>query len=559
MLTVATNTSFTRGIVVYHKITMQRDGKNPYLRLKKDRLEITTKGRKYLDGIVTSTDGTVYAFYGKASPLMVAAAMARLSRRGSDLREIFLDEFALSGDKDATGLIQRVVTAFGDDSVQQLIGMHLVVEDASNLLTKLLEWGRFAAYLEQSTRYIYYDQKNAAGDYKYYVPENLDTKTKAEYKKVNDQIFGIYSKMVRELTDYVRAKTSEPPDPREKIAWSGATRAQACDAIRAVLPVATKSTVGIFGSSQAIESLILHLLSEELLEPRLVGQQILAEARKVIPAFLERTDNPERGGAMTAYHANTRANSRLLARKKLSPKSKDYEDSVKLLDYWPKNELDLVPHLLFRESTLSTEELKKQISKLPIAQKQKIFDEYIGTRLNRRNKPGRAFEIPHYLWEVTADYGTFRDLQRHRVVDAFEWQNLGIDYGYGVPELVVEAGLDKEFRECFELAEGLYHQLIKKGYEAEAQYGVLFGHRMRYRFGLNARAAFHFIELRSTPQGHPGYRKIVNEMHELLSKVHPRIAEAMRFVNKDEDPELTRMAAELATQYKLAKLDKLSP
>lgn len=535
---------------------MPPDDKNPYLKVKNNRLEITAKGRNYLDGIVTSTDGPVYAFYGKASPLMVAAAMARLSRRGSDLREIFLDEFALTGDKDAAGLIQRVVTAYGDDSVQQLIGMHLVVEDASNLLTKLLEWGRFAAYLEQSTRYIYYDQKDAAGNYKYYTPENLDAITKTEYTKVNNQIFGIYSKMVRELTDYVRAKTNEPTNPREKLAWNGATRAQACDAIRSVLPVATKSTVGIFGSSQAIESLILHLLSEDLLEPRLVGQQILNEARKVIPAFLERTDNPERGGATTAYHANTRAAARSMAGKKLAKKSQSYKDSVKLLDYWPKDELDLVPHLLFGESSLSTDELKKQIGKLPIAQKQKIFDEYVGRRLNRRHKPGRAFEIPHYLWEITADYGTFRDLQRHRVVDAFEWQNLGIDYGYDIPELANEAGLAQQFEQCFELAEGLYKRLVAKGYEQEAQYASLFGHRMRYRFGLNARAAFHFIELRSTPQGHPGYRKIVGEMHELLSKVHPRIAGAMQFVNKDEDPELTRMAAELATQYKLAKLDK---
>ena len=125
---------------------MKNEG-NPYLKETKGRLKITPAGQKYLDELVTNSGGPVYAFYGKASPLMVAAAMARLSRRGSDTREIYLDEFALTGDKDAAGLIHRVVTAFGDDSVQQLVGLHIVVEDASNLLTKLLEWGRFAAYL----------------------------------------------------------------------------------------------------------------------------------------------------------------------------------------------------------------------------------------------------------------------------------------------------------------------------------------------------------------------------------------------------------------------------
>ena len=534
-----------------------KNEKNPYLKLVGKRLEITPLGLKHLDEVVTSSDGPVYAFYGKANPLMAAAAMARLSRRGSDLREIYLDEFAASDESSATGLIHRVVTAFGDDSVQQLIGLHLVVEDASNYLTKLLEWGRFAAYLEQSTRYIYYDEKNPQGEFKYYTPSNLDKKTTAAYKKAHDQIFTIYSEMVHVLTDYVRQKVPEPKVDREKIAWRGATKAQACDAIRPVLPVSTKSTVGIFGSSQAIESLILHLLSEELLEARQTGQAILEQARKVIPAFLERTDRPDRGGATTAYRANTKNSMDSLVKKYLPTKSADFKKEVVLVDYWPSDELDVVPYLLFNESNLSSGELEKASKRLTLKQKQNILDAYLGQRLNRRHRPGRAMEIPHYLWEITADYGTFRDLQRHRVVDAFEWQRLSTDYGYEIPELVQEAGLSKQFNECFRLSEALFKLMEKASYKAEAQYATLFGHRMRYRFGLNARAAFHFIELRSSPQGHPGYRKIVNSMHEELAKVHPRIAAGMKFVNKDEDPELTRMASELATQYKLEKLDHI--
>ena len=531
---------------------------NPYIKKTKNgKIKITKQGKKHLENVVTDTDGPVYAFYGKSSPLMAAAAMARLSRRGSDMREIYLDEFAHTGEDDAGGLIHRVVTAYGDDSVQQLVGMHLVVEDASNLLTKLLEWGRFAAYLEQSTRYIYFDEKDEGGNYKYYVPDNLNKRTKDQYIKIHDQIFDIYSQMVHELTDYVRAKTGEPTERRERAAWVGATRAQACDAIRAVLPVSTKSTVGIFASSQAVESLILHLFSEPLLEARQTGQSILDQARKVIPAFLERADRPDRGGATTAYRANTRAAMKGLAAS-LPAKSKKKFNEVELLDYYPKKEMDIIPHLLFAGSNLSTDELEAKAKSLSDKKKKEILAAYMGERLNRRHRPGRALEIPHYLWEITADYGSFRDLQRHRVVDAFEWQKLTIDYGYEIPELVSEAGLDKPFRRCFELAEKLYHLMQKAGYSEEAQYATLFGHRMRYRFGLNARAAFHFIELRSAPQGHPGYRRIAAKMHELIAKAHPNIAAAMRFVNLDEDPELTRMAAELATQYKLEKLENLS-
>lgn len=530
---------------------------NPYLKEVDGRLEITDEGRQFLDDVVTSSAGPVYAFYGKASPLLTAAAMARLSRRGSDLRETYLDEFALTGEDDAGGLIHRVVTAYGDDSVQQLVGLHLVVEDASNLLTKKLEWGRFAAYLEQSTRYIYFDEKDAAGSYKYFTPQNLPPEVAAEYKAGLDEIFDIYSVMVHRLTEYVRQNNPEPEDKREKIAWRGATKAQACDAVRPVLPVSTKATVGIFASAQAVESLILHLLSEDLLEARLVGQRALEQARKVIPAFLERADRPDRGGATTAYLATKRAKIRSEAERLETSEPAEWQTSVKLLDYWPQDELDIVPHLLFEQSNLSTEGLKKAVAAMTEEQKQQIITDYMGQRLNRRHRPGRAMEIPHYMWEVVADYGTFRDLQRHRVVDAWEWQRLTTDYGFEIPKLVEEAGLAEQFRQCFKISEKLVGMLVKAGHTEESQYATLFGHRMRYRFMLNARAAYHFIELRSTPQGHPGYRKIVNEMYEQMRSVHPQLAAGMRFVNQDEDPALTRMASELATQYKLERLDSL--
>jgi len=524
---------------------------NPYVRQHDEQLLITKTGQKYLNELITDASGPVYAFYAKASPLMVAAAMARLSRRGSDLREIYLDEFAQTGEADAAGLIHRVVTAYGDDSVQQLVGMHLVVEDASNLLTKLLEWGRFAGYLEQSTRYVYFDQKDHRGQYKYFTPTNLNVSLAKRYRADMNKIFSLYSKMVHELTDYVRARTGEPSTEREKIAWRGATKAQACDAVRAVLPVATKSTVGIFGSSQAIESLILHLFSESLLEARVTGQRILKEARKVIPAFLERTDRPDRGGAIAAYRAQTREAVKALAYKHASSVKSEKSEQVKLLDWWPKDEIELVPHMLFEQSNQATVDLQKTVKKMSRKDREAIFDAYMGRRLNRRHKPGRAVEMAHYLWEITADYGAFRDLQRHRVVDGFEWQHLGINYGYEMPKLVKDAKLESLFRRCFEISEKLYTALTRANYQDEAQYATLFGHRMRYKFMLNARAAFHFHELRTSPQGHPGYRRVVGKMHQLLSEIHPRLCKAMIFVNKDEDPELTRLAAELATQYKL--------
>lgn len=524
-----------------------------YVKKNKDgSYSITNSGKEFLDTAVTSTDKDVYAFTDALSPTTIAAAMARLSRRGDDMRVTLLDEFAGSAGKDAK-LLQRVITAYGDDSVQQLVGLHVVVENASNLLTKKLEWGRLAAYLEQSTRYIYFDQKDAKGKYRYYTPSDLTPALKKRYNAVMDEIFDTYSDMVHKLTDYVRDHSSVPEKERD-MAFNGATRAQACDAIRAVLPVATKSTVGIYASGQALESLIMHLQSDELPEARQVGNDMLAEARKAIPTFLERADKPDRGGAMIAYRANTYGAMKGLADKSLPQNQGTLDEDIQLVDYWPRNEIDLLPHMLYEHSNMSINDLKKAISSWPYDEKMAAFKTYMGERLNRRHKPGRALEIAHYSWDLLCDYGIFRDLQRHRMVDAFDWQQLTPRYGFDMPELVEEANLTEQFEKCFDLSAGLYSEMQAAGFGLEAQYATLLGHRMRWKITYNAREAFHLHELRTSPQGHPGYRKLVKAMHEKLAEVHPLLTDAMIFVNKGEDEELTRLAAERYTQFKLEQL-----
>jgi dTMP kinase len=526
----------------------------PFIVKDKNKLSvITPAGKRYLQDAVTSVDGNVYAFTDKLSPVTIAAAMARLSRRGDDMRVTILDEFAGKLGKDEK-LLERVITAYGDDSVQQLAGIHFVVENASNLLTKKLEWGRLAAYLEQSTRYIYYDQKDTEGRYRYLVPGHFKPAVKKQYCEALDTIFSLYSAMVHKATEYVQANSTTPEKERDA-AWRGATRAQACDAARAVLPVATKSTVGVFASGQALENLIMHLLSDALPEAQQTGQALLEQARQVMPMFLQRADKPERGGAMIAYRAATEQRIKQLARDYLPPAhTETTSEAVTLVDFWPKNELLLVPDMLYEHSDLPLEQLQGTVNSWPYDQKAAVFKAYMGERLNRRHRPGRALEKAHYSWDLVCDYGIFRDLQRHRMVEDLTWQALSPRLGYEIPKLIEDAGLVEQFEACFDVSLKLYSALQQAGYQLEAQYATLLGHKMRWKVTYNAREAIHLHELRTSPQGHPGYRQLVRQMHEKLAEVHPLLAESMQFVNRDEDPELTRLAAERYTQFKLSQL-----
>lgn len=544
---------FIKQLVSGEKIKQSES--NPYLDKSKDLTEVTPAGKKWLSEVLSNTDDNVYVFNENISPITVAAAMARLSRRADDMRITLLDEFSRKKGKDEE-LLKRVITAYGDDSVQQLTGIHAVVENASNLLTKKLEWGRLAAYLEQSTRYIYYDNKDKNGKYRYYTPRELDQKTAKSYQKTIDKIFDLYSEVVRKLTDYIRSNDKTPEKERD-IAWKGATRAQACDAARLMLPVATASTVGIYASGQAFESLIMHLLSDELLESRDTGQKLLNEGRTVISTFLERADKPDRGGAAQAYRANTRNElSQLVAKHLPTTNTPKNNQEVELVSVSMANELDLVPYMLYEQSDLSLSELQAEVKKWRYEQKLEVFNAYMGERLNRRHKPGRALEHIEYHWDLVCDYGIFRDLQRHRMVEGLVWQDLTPRFGYEVPKLIEDANLAEQFEKAFDLSFELYSSLQSDGLHKVAQYATLMGHKVRWKISYNARQAFHFHELRTTPQGHPGYRKIVKAMHDKLAEKHPILASHMKFVNQDEDAELTRLAAERYTQYKLEQLDQ---
>jgi len=269
--------------------------------------------------------------------------------------------------------------------------------------------------------------------------------------------------------------------------------------------------------------------------------------------FLERADKPDRGGAWQAYRSETANNVAQLASQYLPQAYAPsiLAEAVTLTSHWPKNEFDIIPDVLYEHSELSKQEIKDIVSEFSYMQKLEILNIFIGKRLNRRQRPSRALEQIHYSWDILCDYGIFRDLQRHRMVDDLAWQKLSPRYGYETPELVSRAGLDELFDACFDESLKLYSTLQSAGYELEAQYATLLGHKMRWKVTFNAREAYQMIELRTSPQGHPGYRKLAQQMYEKIHEVHPIIATGMRFVNQDEDPELSRLAAERYTQYKL--------
>jgi thymidylate synthase ThyX len=504
----------------------------------------------------TNLDGPVFALVNLPE-VVKGALFARYSRSPKSLRRLFLDEFVneldISGDisidatvglRRAEELYDRVFFEYGDDSVAQLGGVHLACEQASNLLTKVLEWGRLMSYLEQSTRYIAYDAR-IGGRYRFYrPPEILMSSLGTRYVGDMDRLFDTYAELVPELQEFFRLRFPKQDGDSDFI-YRQAIRAKAFDSLRGILPAASLSNVGIYGTGQGYEMLLLRMRSHPLPEARDYADLMLTELRKVIPSFLKRVDLDDRGVAWSRYFEANRVRMEELAAE-IFPADigVDHAPSVQLVEFDPEAEVKLVAAMLYPYTRLPEHQIEQRVRQMGVDDRLAVIRAYNGDRTNRRHKPGRAFERPTYRFDILTDYGAFRDLQRHRML-TIDWQTLTPRHGYTRPEAVDLAGAADAFDASMERSALLYDDLAGR-FPAQASYAVSLAYKVRFSIQLNAREAMHLIELRSGPQGHPAYRVVAQEMHRLLAEQagHRAIAEAMSFVDHSPEPELERLDAE---------------
>lgn len=522
--------------------------------------DLTPDEKRRVAPYVTDVEGPVFVL--RNLPDVVKGALfARYSRSPKSLRRLLIDEFlpkddaadsGTDGDSAvdvgrAEGLYDRVLAEYGDDSVAQLGAAHIAVEGASNLLTKVLEWGRLASYLEQSTRYIRLDDR-PGGRFRYHRPRTIldDAELGPRYTSTLDAAFTTYSELIPVLIAHIERQVPKdltaPAAARDR-----AIRASALDALRGLLPAATQANVGIFGSGQALEAMLVRMQASPLPEARECGEQMLHELRKVVPAFLTRVDRPDRGVRHARYISETDRAAARIARRLFEdiPVTHDGPE-VRLVDFDADGEDRVLTHILWPGSGRPLNEVRQRVTTLSTATRSEALAAYVGSRADRRERPGRALETTTYTFEVVCDFGAYRDLQRHRLL-SIQAQPLTADLGYAVPDEVRDAGAEESYIASQEACAALWRDL-GGSLAPESSYAVTLAHRIRFTMVMNAREAMHVIELRSQPQGHATYRAVAQQMHHLIRDVagHHALADAMSFVDHST-PAAGRLAQETRT------------
>jgi thymidylate synthase ThyX len=521
--------------------------------------EFTNAESAVLARYFTNMDRPVFAL--RNLPEVVKGALfSRYSRTEKSLRRVLLDEFInepdsgfgeLTGNpKNADDMVavrraeefyERVLVGYGDDSVAELAGAHVAVERTSILAAKALEDSRIGiSPLEKSTRYVRFDRPGPDGRYLFYRGPEL---ANPEYEPAADALFTAYSGLVEPVTEAIRNRFPLEPGETDR-AWKSATRAKALDLLRGLLPAGSLTNLGLFGNGRAFEYLITKMAAHELPECRQVANDLHRELALVIPAFVKRALDERYGRPAAERMARTRTETATLA-----PHGKvQIPDmpSVRLVEYDQAAERKVVAAALFSHSNSSLD--------LATADHARVLEALLGDRANRRHRVPRALEHAQYTFEIVANFGAYRDLHRHRMLTQ-DRQALGTSLGYDLPPGIADLGLGGRFAAAVEAAAAVHARLEGDAGVALAQYIVPLAFRVRWYFRVNLREVYHLCELRTTPQGHPDYRWVAQEMFRRVAEVHPRLAGYARFVDLGPGDELERRQSERRLDEKLGALD----
>ena len=460
----------------------------------------------------------------------------------------FLDEEGQPSQRRGADLMDRVLNAFGDDSVGELEGAHVGIEDVSQLLTKLVELPRIGGSpIEQSTRYVKYDQKDKDGKWRYLRPQEVvQAGIITQFERVNDKAFELYSQAIANLYEHfereypkdkhtievfrgiekIKIGESELISDEERKAFETsykfAVRCAALDVGRCILPASTLTHLGIFGNGRYFTGLLTAMKSNELLEARERANKLEAELNKVIPTFIKRNrENPQ----LAKIDTEMRTLASELFRG-ITPR----DDSVTLVSR--HSDLDeIVASALFPYTNISLIQILESVSKLPESKKLEINKIYMGERNTRRDRTGRGTEAGYPItFDLVGGFAEYRDLQRHRMLTQ-QRQLIGTNLGFIMPEEIRIIELEKPVLELVDMMNELNRDMIREGKLHASQYATLFNHRMRFMMGMNLREFQHLAELRTQPAGHYSYRAMTMKMTEELLERSPWTKEFLGFVD----------------------------
>lgn len=512
--------------------------------------------KKILDYFFTNTDKPIFSTKN-FHPEVWALMQARYSRSRLGLRESFLK--LLKGDthnfenlkkeiektkggleaqhatEQAIQFMEKWVLGFGHSSVAEGAVIGLGLEGVSILATKVIEDNRLCSYIEKSTRYVSFDNSTI------YMDEKLKkSEFSEEIKELLDLLFQTYLELHEPVLEYVK-KIAPMKEGMTEVAWTRACEARRFDAIRYLLPACTKTSLGWTVNARQLVHAIVKLLSHPMKEMNEIGEQVKAEATKVLPSLLRFADRND-------FMVKTNKEMTKLAD---SIDVEEENQSPVTLVNAPANPDDtILAAIMYRFKQQSFAKVIAKIKSMTTKEKEEIFDSFL-KNMGQFDYPMRELEHEQFTFEIVMDYGAFRDLQRHRICTQTN-PLLTAELGYDIPQDIANSGVADQYTTAMDKVKEVYEKVVEK-YPLEAQYLVPLGYRKRYLLTMNLRAIYHLVKLRTVPFAHESYRLIAYKVYEIMKEKYPLLSKYI-ICNYSKE-ELGRLKSEEATE----KLETVGP
>lgn len=503
----------------------------------------SARDRHFLEAFTSNPDGFV-SVLRNLPPEITGALCSRASRAAGSLLEVLLKEYIypivdgedrkLASDLEETvrflkehgfkdilnnqraqAFYSKWLSQYGDDSIAQVTGTHVILWGISQVAMKFIEDQRVGLEpIEKSTRYVHFGTK-VGGRYLYYVPRpDLERHgLLAEYISVMDNLFDTYVALLGPLQEWLRANFKDKESILEKKAF---------DTLRGLLPVATLGQVAFRGNAQAFEYLINRTAQHPLGELRWLAQEIKHELDKEIPSLLLRVADEKSRDYQKYLNDRYR---RVREALEDSTLERSLKPEVRLAEYDPESEVKILAGIIFQQTHGTWDQALNRARALSETEKRGLFEAYLHNRSARWQKVGRAFENAYLRFEIAMDIGSYRDLHRHRMMTQ-ERQSFSTFHGYNVPPEIDYAGIAPRFEKVLENADRLFRKIEPIDRDL-AQYVVPLAYRIRFYQWQNFRQLFWETELRTVSQGHPDYRFIEQEKYRLVKEKFPLIASFM--------------------------------
>ena len=503
----------------------------------------TARDRYFLEAFATNPDGIV-SVLRNLPPEITGALCSRASRASGSLLEVLLKEYIypivngedkklaaeledtvqflrdhgfknILNNQRAQAFYSKWLSQYGDDSIAQITGAHVLVWGISQVAMKFIEDQRVGLEpIEKSTRYVNFGTK-VDGRYLYYIPRpHLELHgLLTEYTATLDHLFNTYVELLTPLQDWLRKNFEEKNSILEKKAF---------DTLRGLLPMATLGQVAFRGNAQAFEYLINRTARHPLGELRWFAGELKRELDKEIPSLLLRIADEKSKDYQEYLNQRFQEVRKFVTDPVLEPGIKP---EVRLVDSDPDSENKILAAILFQQAHGTWHQAMESAKALSDDRKREVIERYLYKRSARWQKVGRAFENGYLRFEIVMDIGSYRDLHRHRMMTQ-ERQSFSTFHGYNIPLEIQQSGFAAQFEDALQRADRLFRKIEPIDRDL-AQYVVPLAYRMRFYQWQNFRQLFWEAELRTVSQGHPDYRFIEQEKYRLVREKFPLIASFM--------------------------------